>query len=135
MLVLVTSWTLAAPGMPAHERGRPVTLDLTTVLGLLWSFTRESSMLLFAETALPKFGIRTEGTLGLGFSSPKSRSIHLLAEVLRPTTGLFFSSLVQRDVVFDLNRNDQYDDDDDKEPGVGDDDDDDDDDGKRENLA
>ena len=79
-----------------------MTLDLTTVLGLFCSFTRESSMLLFAETALPKLGIRTDGTLGLGFSSPKRRSIHRLAEVFRVTTGLFFSSLVQRDVVLDL---------------------------------
>ena len=79
-----------------------MTLDLTTVLGLFCSFTRESSMLLFAETALPKLGIRTDGTLGLGFSSPNRRSIHRLAEVFRVTTGLFFSSLVQREVVLDL---------------------------------
>ena len=79
-----------------------MTLDLTTVLGLFCSFTRESSMLLLAETALPKLGILTDGTLGLGFSSPNKRSIHRLAEVFRVTTGLFFSSLVQRDVVLDL---------------------------------
>ena len=64
-------------------------------------------MLLLADTAFPKFGIRTEGTLGFGFSSPKRRSIHLLAEVFRVTTGLFFSSLVQRDVVLDLVWNDE----------------------------
>ena len=103
-----TSWTLAAPGMPAQERGRPVTLLRTTVEGLGWSLEiRESSIDLLAETALPMFGMRTDGVFGFGFSSPNSRSIHRLAEVFRGggwgVRGVFFSSsLEQRCVVFDL---------------------------------